>query len=113
VLRIAGSRTDQIDQWIPATGGALYAAQVKVRAKSTPGTAVFLVLNFLDEKQQHVGLGRVDRVPPGEAAEEWQLTAIGRAPPRASFVGVALRVFNQIGDDFAEFSDVSLRRMPE
>lgn len=112
-LRIAGSRTEQIDQWVPATGGSLYTAQVKVRAKSKPGTAAFIVLNFLDEKQQHVGFGRVDRVPPSETTGEWQLSVIGRAPPRASFVGVALRVFNQIGDDFVEFSEVSLRRLPE
>lgn len=113
VLRIAGCRTEQIFQWTTATGGTLYAARVNVRAKSSPGTAAFLIVNFLDEKQQHIGLGRVDRVPLDDAARDWELCVLARAPAQARYVGVSLRVMNQIGDDFAEFSGVSLRRLAE
>ncbi len=111
VLRFASCRTEGLGQWRPATPNALYAATAKVRARTSPGTATFLILSFLDEKQQHIDLGRVDRLPPAATDQEVTLCVIAQAPPHARFVGFAVRVLNQIDDDFAEFSNASLRRI--
>lgn len=111
VLRFASCRTEGIGQWVPVTAGALYAAQVNVRAKSSPGTATFLIMAFLDETGRHIGLGRVDRLPPESSVQEAVLCVIAKAPPNARFVGFGVRVLNQINDDFAEFSGASLRRL--
>lgn len=109
VLRIAGARTEQVQQWIEATPGALYTAQANVRAKVSPGTATFLLVSFLDEQNRHIGQACVDRVPAASETQELQLCVIARAPANARRIGFALRVLNQINDDFAEFSHVSLR----
>jgi hypothetical protein len=108
-LRIAGSRADQIGQWQPAIPNRLYLASVKVRAHVSPGTATFLLVSFLDEKQHHIGLGRIDRVPVSDQVQELELDVIVRAPANARFVGVGLRVLGQLPNDFVEFSSVSLR----
>jgi hypothetical protein len=109
VLRVAGSRIEQLSQWVPATPNALYAAQVKVRGKASPGTAYYLILSFLDENNRHTSFGRVDRVAVSDSAQEVELCAIARAPANVRWVGVGLHVRNQINDDFVEFSDASLR----
>ncbi len=112
VLRMASCRTEGVGQWVPATPGALYAAQVKVRAKTSPGTATFLIVSFLDDFGRHIGIGRIDRLPPSETLQEGELCVIVRAPPKTQFIGYGVRVLNQINDDFAEFSEASLRRLP-
>jgi hypothetical protein len=111
VLRMAGCRTEGIGQWIPVVEKALYAAQVKVRAKTSPGTATFLIVTFLDEQRRHIGLGRVDRLPPDTVVQEAELCVIVQPPPNARFIGFGVRVLNQINDDFAEFSGASLQRL--
>ncbi len=111
-LRFRGCRTDGLSQWAEADPGALYAATVQVRARTSPGTATFLIVSFLDERGQHLGVGEIDRLPPGDAVQETTLCVVRRAPSTARYVGLALRVLNQIGDDFAEFSGASLRRLP-
>ena len=111
VLRLAGCRTEGIGQWVPVSAGALYAATVKVRAKTSPGTATFLIVSFLDEQWRHIDMGRVDRLPPAAAVQETTLCVIRRAPPNARFVGYGVRVLNQINDDFVEYNDASLRRL--
>jgi hypothetical protein len=111
VLRFAGCRTDGLGQWAPVTDNALHVATVKVRARTSPGTATMLVVTFLDEQRQHLGLGRVDRLPAGETEQTAQLALIVRAPPGARFIGFGVRVLNQLEGDFAEFSTASLRRL--
>jgi hypothetical protein len=111
VLRFAGCRTDGIGQWVPVTGNALHVATVNLRARSSPGTAAFLIVTFLDERNQHIGLGRVDRLPAGDSEQTAQLALIVRAPPGARFIGFGVRVLNQVDGDFAEFSGASLRRV--
>ncbi len=110
-LRFAGSRTEGIGQWLPVTAGTLCLAQVDVRAKSSPGTATFLIMNFLDDKHRHLGLGRIDRLSPEAAVQTRTLVVVERAPPQARYVGIGLRVLNQLDDDFAEFSAASLRQL--
>jgi len=111
VLRFAGCRTDGIGQWVPVTENALHVARVDVRARSSPGTATFLIVTFLDDQNQHIGLGRVDRLPAGNSEQAAQLALIVRAPPGARFIGFGVRVLNQVEGDFAEFSGASLRRV--
>jgi hypothetical protein len=111
VLRIAGCRTEDLGQWVAAVPGALYAATVKVRAKSSPGTSTHLVAAFLNEKWQHIEPRRIDRLPAAPTVQEDVLCVVVRAPREARFVGFGLRVLNQINDDFAEFSAASLRRL--
>ncbi len=110
-LRMAGCRTEGIGQWVAAVPGSVYCAQVKVRAKTSPGTATFLIVTFLDDKNRHIGIGRVDRLPASASAQEGELCVIVHAPPKAKFVGYGVRVLNQINDDFVEFSDPSLRQL--
>jgi hypothetical protein len=112
VLRFAGCRTEGIGQWLPATPGALYTARVNVRAKTSPGTATFLIVTFLDEYNRHIGIGRVDRLPADAATvQETELCVMAKAPANARFIGFGVRVLNQINDDFAEFSAPSLEQM--
>jgi hypothetical protein len=112
VLRFAGSRSDHIGQWISAIPNALYAAQVKVRAKVSPDNATYLVLSFLDENQRFIGSGLIDRVPVGDQIQDLGLCLLFRAPANAKYIGLGLNVRGQLPDDFAEFSDVSLRVKP-
>jgi len=188
VLKIASCRTESLGQWAGAVPNALYAAQVHVRAKTSPGTATFLIVNFLNADERHVGLGRSDRLPPtspvtypakavlqdaaegaervrtiftatsptssqrspvnpnqskaasqkiAESAErdssplsplppvnpnrttdasgiqETDLCVVIRAPANAKYIGFAVQAWNQIDDDFAEFSRASLKRLVE
>ncbi|MBI5690590.1 MAG: DUF4838 domain-containing protein [Verrucomicrobia bacterium] len=110
-LRMSGCRTEGIGQWVAANPGDLFVATAKVRARTSPGTATFLILSFLDESGKHTNLGMVDRLPPGREVQETSLCVIARAPPGARHAGVAVRALNQINDDFAEFEQVSLRRL--
>ncbi|HVS54485.1 MAG TPA: DUF4838 domain-containing protein [Opitutaceae bacterium] len=111
-LRFSGCRQESLGRWIAATPGALYEARVRVRAKVSPGNATFLILSFLDENQRHIGLGHVDRLPAAAATQELELDAIARAPREARYVGLGVRVTNQVNDDFAEFAGASLRSIP-
>jgi hypothetical protein len=111
VLRIASCRTEDLGQWVLAVPGALYAATIKVRAKSSPGTSTHLVAAFLDEKWQHLEPRRIDRLAAAATVQEEVLCVVVRAPREARYVGFGLRVLNQINDDFAEFSAASLRRL--
>lgn len=112
VLRMAGCRTEGIGQWVAVVPGSIYAATAKVRAKSSPGTATYLIVTFLDDQGRHIGLGRIDRLPAGNAIQEGELCVLAKAPPQAKFIGYGVRAQNQINDDFVEFSDASLRRIP-
>jgi hypothetical protein len=111
ILRIAGCRTEDMGQWAQAIPGALYAATIDVRAKTSPGTSTHLIVAFTDENWKHLDSWRLDRLPPDPAVQETTLCVIAKAPPTAKYVGYGLRVLNQINDDFAEFSGASLRRL--
>jgi hypothetical protein len=113
VLRLASCRTEDFGQWLSAEAGAVYVAEVDVRARVSPGTATHLIISFLDEKGRHLNMGRVDRLPAGAGEQSTRLRVIAKAPPGARWVGYGLRVMNQINDDFAEFSGASLRRAPQ
>ncbi|MFM7749032.1 MAG: DUF4838 domain-containing protein [Opitutaceae bacterium] len=113
VLRLASCRTEDFGQWLSAEAGAVYVAEVDVRARVSPGTATHLILSFLDEKGRHLNMGRVDRAPAGAGEQSTRLRVIAKAPPGARWIGYGLRVMNQINDDFAEFSGASLRRVDQ
>ena len=113
VLRLASCRTEDFGQWLSAEAGAVYAAEVDVRARVSPGTATHLIVSFLDEKGRHLSMGRVDRMPAAAGEQSTRLRVVAKAPPGARWIGYGLRVMNQINDDFAEFSGASLRRAPQ
>jgi hypothetical protein len=108
-LRFAGCRTEDVSQWTEAVPGGLYAATARVRARTSPGTATFLIVSFLDANGRHLGVGHVDRLAPAREVQEATLCVLQRAPATARFVGYAVRVLNQVAGDFAEFSAASLR----
>jgi len=112
VLRLASCRTEDFGQWLSAEAGAVYVAEVDVRARVSPGTATHLIVSFLDEKGRHLSMGRVDRLPAAAGEQSTRLRVIAKAPPGARWIGYGLRVMNQINDDFAEFAGASLRRSP-
>lgn len=109
VLRFARGREESLGQWVPAHGGAVYAARIDVRARVSPGNATFLVVSFLDEKHQYVGSSPIDRLPAVDGVQHATLCLIAKAPPTAKYVGFGVRATNQVNEDFAEFSRASLR----
>lgn len=112
-LRFAGCRQEFLAQWLPTKPGVLYAAEIDVRAKVSPGNQTFLIVNFLDEKQQRLGGGVIDRLPADASLQDARLCVIARAPANARYVGLGVRVIHQVNDDFAEFSRPSLRQLAE
>ena len=85
-LAAGNCRTEGIGQWVPVTD-SLYAATVDVRAKTSPGTATFLIVSFLDEQWRHIGRAR--RPAARMRTQDTTLCVIARAPPNARFVGLA------------------------
>lgn len=113
-MRFAGCRDETLSQWspTPAVPGALYTASVKVRAHVGSGNMTYLVMSFMDEKMKYLVVGGyVDRVPVGQSADLIELRVTARAPAGARYVGMGLRICDQSGDDFAEFSEPMLRRL--
>jgi hypothetical protein len=70
-------------------------------------------MTFFDEKFQPIALGHTFRLPAGEHREWAEIAVAENAPANARHVGVALRVLNQVNDDFAEFAGMSLRAAGE
>lgn len=112
VLRISGSLDTAVFQWRPMLAGFdRYAVRVAVRGRSSPGAAVLLTIGWLDRKQHHLG-SQVVRLPEGETADWVELNLIEPPPPQAVWVGVGLRVQNQVPGDWAEARDFSLQAIP-
>jgi hypothetical protein len=110
-LRFAGCHSEAFSQWAPDAGNGVYVARVHVRAKVSPGNETFLIISQLDVHQQHIGNGHLDRLPPGDWSAGADLCVVTRTPPNGAWVGIGLRVSNQVNDDFAEFSGASLQRL--
>ena len=111
-LRYAGCNQDSLFQWVPARPGALYAAAVQVRARVSPANMTFLMLSFADKDGRLIGEGHVDRLPVGEWGAGTKLQLLARAPEKAAYLGLGLIAFWQVNDDFAEYEQISLRRLP-
>ena len=107
-LRISGATNTTVFRWLPATPSAFYTAQMQVRGRVTPSNAVTLTLGWLDGQQRALGTVKVVRLPDGTWPDWQTLTQGGRAPATTAWVGVGLRVQNQMPGDWAEFDDFSL-----
>ncbi|MBI2498054.1 MAG: hypothetical protein HYV75_09170 [Opitutae bacterium] len=110
-IRFSGGKQETLSQWHTAEAGALYAGTARVRARVSPGNMTFLIVTFLDAKGGYIGSGSIDRLPVGEWNEPVELAVLVRAPKEAKQIGLGVRVLNQVGDDYAEFSRLSLKRM--
>lgn len=110
-IRFAGCLEDTLERSMPGGPGELHVATAQVRAKVSPGNMTFVILNFIDATGKPLGFGRIDRLPVGDWSHGVQLATWEVAPAGTRRVGIALRVLNQVNDDFAEFAQVSLRRV--
>ena len=107
-LRISGATNTTVYRWLSVTPGAFYVTQMQVRGRVTPSNAVTLGLGWLDEQQRHLGTVEIARLPDGSWPDWQTLTQGARAPATAAWVGLGLRVQNQMPGDWAEFDDFSL-----
>lgn len=110
-LVMRGCKQETFSQFAPGRAGADYVARVRVRGQVSPGNNTFLILNFQDAQRRTLGVGLVDRLPVGRYDGEVELLVRSTAPAGTLWVGVGVRALNQVGEDFAEFADFSLREV--
>ncbi|MDD3180752.1 MAG: DUF4838 domain-containing protein [Opitutaceae bacterium] len=111
-IRFGGCKQDSLFQWRQAVPGALYAATAQVRARVSPGNRTFLIVSFLDAKGNYMGVGSIDRLPVGNWNDrDNELCVLARAPQMSAQIGIGVRVLDQVDADFAEFAEISLRRL--
>ncbi|HVT73076.1 MAG TPA: DUF4838 domain-containing protein [Lacunisphaera sp.] len=110
-IRFEGCKQETLSQWHSAEPGDDYIGTVKVRAKVSPGNMTFLIVTMLDDKGGYLGIGNIDRVPVGDWREPVELAVFVHAPENVKNIGLGVRVLNQVDGDYAEFSDLSLRKL--
>jgi len=106
-LLISATKDTTVSQWAKLDGAGLHIAKFSVRGRVSTSAAVSLVFSFLDAAHRHVGFKAV-RLPDGEWPEWVTLRQAGEVPARAAWVGMGLRVQNQIQGDWIEARDFSL-----
>ena len=111
VLRISGSKDTSVSQWDPVGGTGLHRASVSVRGHVSPGTIVSLTFGWLDRKENHVGFKSL-RLPDGDWPEWVTLQQAGLPPAGSVWVGMGLRVQNQVAGDWVEAREFHLRASP-
>jgi hypothetical protein len=106
-VRISGTKDTTVSQWapMPANGSgdrdAMQQSAITVRGRVSPGTAVHLVFSWLDAKERHLGFKMV-RLPDGDWPEWVTLRQAGVPPAGAAWVGLGLRIQNQVAGDWVE-----------
>lgn len=110
-IRFEGCKQETLSQWHSAEPGGDYVGTVKVRARVSPGNMTFLIVTMLDDKGGYLGIGNIDRVPIGDWREPVELAVLVHAPENARNIGLGVRVLNQVDGDYAEFSELSLRKL--
>ena len=110
-IRFAGCKQETLSQWRPAEPESNYVGTVKVRGRVSPGNMTFLIVTFLNEKGEYLGIGSIDRLPVGDWREPIELAVLVHAPKTVQQIGLGVRVLNQVNDDYAEFSQLSLKRL--
>lgn len=114
-LRLSGTKDTMLSQWtatageVPGGPAPSQVGQIRVRGRVSPGTAVSLILAWLDGNHRHLGFKTV-RLPDGEWPEFVPLVQAGMQPTGAAWVGLGLRVQNQVAGDWLEAGGFSLRR---
>lgn len=111
VVRLEGTKDTTISQWVPLGGPGLHRAEIRVRGKVQPATAVKLVFAWLNGEHRHVGFNVV-RLPEGEWPEWVTLKSAALPPADAAWVGLGLRVQNQVAGDWVEATGFSLTVEP-
>lgn len=101
VLRLTGNKESRLYQWNRAVAGAVHVARLQVRGSLSPGTVVSLALDWLDASHQRLG-GQNMLLPEGEWPEWVTLQLAKSPPPNAVWVGIGLRIQNQMTGDWAE-----------
>jgi hypothetical protein len=89
----------------------LHRARFAVCGRVSTGTAVSLVFAWLDEKGRHVGFKGL-RLPDGDWPGWVTLQQAGTPPAGAVWVGIGLRVQNQVPGDWIEAREFSLQHFP-
>lgn len=107
-LRVAGANQESLYQTNWAKPGALYLAQVKLKAKVSPGNVTQLILYFSDREGRHLKDIITHRLPVGDWSEGTMLQVLMRAPAEAHTVSLGLVSNWHVNDDFAEWSYPSL-----
>lgn len=109
VLRLSAQESAIVFTWAPAMPGKTYAASAWTRAQVSPSDIVELVIGWLDAKEKRIGNPIGIRLPEGTWPDWVQLVQGAKAPNGAAWVGIQLIVQHQVGDDWAEARDFSLR----
>ena len=116
-VRISGTKDTTVSQWapMPAVGSgdrdAMQQSAITVRGRVSPGTAVHLVFSWLDAKERHLGFKMV-RLPDGDWPEWVTLRQAGVPPAGAAWVGLGLRIQNQVAGDWVEARDFGVTEIP-
>jgi hypothetical protein len=108
VLRISGSKDTSVAQWDPVGGAGLHCAGVSVGGHVSPGTIVSLTFSWLDGHERHLGF-RALRLPDGDWPKWVKLQQMALPPTGAVWVGMGLRIQNQVTSDWIEAREFFLR----
>ena len=108
LLRIAGTKDTMIFQWNPLITRGLQQGSVVLKGHVSPGTSVSVMVGWLDAKERNVGF-KSFRLPDGDWRDPVALEVAGLAPEQAVWVGVGLRIQNQVQGDWVEMMDFRLR----
>lgn len=109
VVRFAHARAEALFQWVRVEPGRTYRAEALFRGRVSPGNESFLVVGWRNGRGAPVGATVSDQIPAGDWEKPRRLLLTARAPADAAWAGIGLEAFNQYGEDWAEFSEPSLR----
>ncbi len=110
VLRIERTKDTTVSQWCQPVEGGVYRGRIAVRGRVSPGAAVSLIFAWLDSQHRHMGFKAV-RLPDGDWPEWVTLRQAGHPPKGAVWVGLGLRVQNQVEGDWVEAKGFSLAEL--
>jgi hypothetical protein len=106
-LRIAGTKDTMIFQWNSVARAGLNRASVVLRGHVSPGTSVSVMLGWLDARERNIGF-KSFRLPVGDWSEPVTLDLASPTPAGAVWVGVGMRIQNQVQGDWIEAKDFRL-----
>jgi hypothetical protein len=96
-----------IFQWNSVARAGLNRASVVLRGHVSPGTSVSVMLGWLDARERNIGF-KSFRLPVGDWSEPVTLDLASPTPAGAVWVGVGMRIQNQVQGDWIEAKDFRL-----
>ncbi len=111
VLRFSGNESALAFAWAPAVAGRVYAASVWARGNISPGNRVELAFGWANAQQKPIGMPIVMRLPDGSWPDWVQLEQGAKAPNGAAWVAIDVLAQHQVGDDWAEVRNFSMREI--